>query len=255
MPVWDYVLNATLKIAAGFSQQNPTKLRKKYTFPCFCCWQLRTLGILDFSKRSGFWCKPGQYKWKHFPKNVTFSFKNQQNFDKECNSSSARPLFSTISISYEFMEGMGEGKGALGEGLLLWLSPCTVPMQVVWCGCAHMAQTPMPPCPGHLIAPTMTWRWRTCYTASPGTCSGDETLLSSGESGGGGAATPCKCPGSCQQLIQDFTLVSSGELQRQDNHDRTTVCAVPSVSNRHRPENRGTLKFCFFFLFFPRSHL
>lgn len=161
------MLNATLKIAAGFFQQNPTKLRKKYTFPCFCCcWEPRTLGILAFSKRSGFWCKPGQYKWKHFPKKVIFSFKNHQNFDKECNSSSASSLFSTISISYEFMEGMGEGKGALGEGLLLWLSPCTVPVQVVWCGCAHMARTPMPPCPGHLIAPTMTWRWWRCYTAS-----------------------------------------------------------------------------------------
>lgn len=51
------------------------------------------------------------------------------------------------------------------------------------------------------------------HCLSPGTCSGDEALLSSGESGGGGAATPCKCPGPCQWLIQDFTLVNSGELQ------------------------------------------
>lgn len=111
------------------------------------------------------------------------------------------------------MEGMGEGKGALGEGLLLWLSPCTVPMQVVMRLCPYGSDT------NATMPRTFDSSYHNVEVAdvlhclSPGTCSGDEALLSSGESGGGGAATPCKCPGPCQWLIQDFTLVNSGELQ------------------------------------------
>lgn len=120
-----HMLSDVLKIAMGFvpAKSNTTDTKSRH-FPAFVVVvEQRTLGILSFSKRRGFWYKPGQHKWKHFLNNVTFSFKKQKKINQKCNSNSAPPLLSKITISYEFMEGMGEGRGRL---VPLALSMCCV---------------------------------------------------------------------------------------------------------------------------------
>lgn len=51
------------------------------------------------------------------------------------------------------------------------------------------------------------------HCLSPGVCSGNEAALGRGESAGGGTATPCKVWPVKMYLVQDLTLVISGELQ------------------------------------------
>lgn len=116
-PFWEcvHMLSDVLKTAVGFvpAKSNTTETKSRH-FPAFVAVvEQRTWVILTLSKKCGFWYKPGQHKWRHLPNKGTFSFKNQKNFNQKCNSNSAPPLLHRITISYEFMEGMGEGKGRL----------------------------------------------------------------------------------------------------------------------------------------------
>lgn len=144
-----------------------------------------------------------------------------QNSIKKRSSNSASPLFSQITGSYEFMEGAGEGRGGLG----------------------------------HFIAPSVTWGWQRCCAASlPVHVQVMRQYWVVGRTGAGvGSCNPPQVPKVW--LIQDFTVVISGELQWHDNHGRTSVCAVPSVSVRNRTENYDAFKFCFEFLFPQESPL
>lgn len=77
------MLNATLKIAAGFFQQNPTKLRKKYTFPAFVVVENRELWAFWLSaKEVGFDATLGNINENIFLKMLHLPLKTSKTLTK-----------------------------------------------------------------------------------------------------------------------------------------------------------------------------